>query len=117
MRFAFAVAAVAAAALAACQPDSEKTNPAVATDEAKAEREASAPAQGANSFTEAQARDHATKAGYMEVGALTQAADGTWQGTAMKDGASVTIAVDYQGNVTPTAGDPAAAPAAPAETH
>ncbi len=58
----------------------------------------------------------------MDVGALTQAADGTWQGPAMKDGASVTIAVDYQGNVTTTAAaaDPAAqpgAPAAPAETN
>jgi hypothetical protein len=100
------IAAIAAAAVvAACQPDSEKTNPAVATDEAKAEREETAPAAGANSFTEAQARDHATRAGYMEVGALTQAADGTWQGSAMKDGASVMVVVDYQGNVTSKALD------------
>jgi hypothetical protein len=102
------IAAIAAAAVvAACQPDSEKTNPAVATDEAKAEREGTAPAAGANSFTEAQARDHATKAGYTDVGALTQAADGTWQGSAMKDGASVMVVVDYQGNVTSKAADAA----------
>jgi hypothetical protein len=97
MRFDFMAAVAAVAVLAACQPDSEKTNPAVATDEAKAERETAAPAAGANSFTEAQARDHATKAGYAGVGTLTQATDGTWQGPATKDGASVTVVVDYQG--------------------
>lgn len=111
MRLAFAVAVTALAALAACQPDSEKTNPAVATDEAKVERETAAPAAGANSFTEQQARDQATKAGYAGVGALTQTADGTWQGPATKDGANVTVVVDYQGNVTTQAGAAAAAPA------
>jgi hypothetical protein len=111
MRLTFAVAVTALAALAACQPDSEKTNPAIATDEAKAERETAAPAAGASSFTEAQARDHATKAGYTGVGTLTQASDGTWQGPATKDGTSVTVVVDYQGNVTTQAG--VAAPPSP----
>lgn len=114
MRYLIALAA-AAAVLGACQPDSDKTNPAVATDEAQAERMASAPATGANSFTEEQARERVNAAGYMDVGALTQAADGTWQGPAMKDGASVTVVVDYQGNVTTTGGtmpsmDPGASP-------
>lgn len=114
MRSLVAVAALAAA-LGACQPDSEKTNPAVATDEATAEKLETAPAAGANSFTQEQARERAVTAGYTDVGALTQAADGTWQGPGMKDGASVTVVVDYQGNVT-TAGastmpvDPAATP-------
>lgn len=112
MRLAIAVAVTALAALAACQPDSEKTNPAIATDEAKAERETAAPAAGANSFTEAQARDHATKAGYAGVGVMTQGADGTWQGPATKDGASVTVVVDYQGNVTTAAGSAAMPPPA-----
>jgi hypothetical protein len=113
MRSLVAVAALAAA-LGACQPDSEKTNPAVATDEATAERMEGAPAAGASSFTQEQARERATAAGYMDVGPLTQAADGTWQGSAMKDGASVTVVVDYQGNVTTSSGamptDPAAMP-------
>jgi hypothetical protein len=100
MRFFLAAAALAAAMLAGCQPDSDKTNPAIATDEAKEERAAVAPAAGANSFTEAQARDHIAKAGYTEVGALSQTPDGLWQGTATKDGASVSVSVDYQGNVT-----------------
>jgi hypothetical protein len=111
MRSLVAVAALAAA-LGACQPDSEKTNPAVATDEAAAERMETAPAAGASSFTEEQARERAVSAGYADVGALTQAADGTWQGMAMKDGASVTVVVDYQGNVT-TSGASGTMPADP----
>ncbi len=103
MRLALAAAVAAFAALAACQPDSEKTNPAIATDEAKADRERAAPAAGASSFTEDQARDQAIKAGYTSVGTLTQAADGTWQGPATRDGASVTVVVDYQGNVSSNA--------------
>lgn len=99
MRSLVAVAALAAA-LGACQPDSEKTNPAVATDESAAERMQGAPAMGANSFTQEQARERAVSAGYTDVGALAQAADGTWQGPAMQAGASVTVVVDYQGNVT-----------------
>lgn len=99
MRIFIAVAA-AAASMAACQPNSDKTNPAVATDQSVVERQAEAPAMGATSFTEEQARDQITKAGYSDVTALTKAADGTWQGTAMKSGASVAVVVDYQGNVT-----------------
>ena len=99
MRMFIAVAA-ATASMAACQPNSDKTNPAVATEEFAAERQAAAPAMGASSFTEEQARDQITKAGYSDVTALTKAADGTWQGTAMMSGASVTVVVDYQGNVT-----------------
>lgn len=117
MRLACLAAVAAMAALAACQPDSEKTNPAVATNEAKSDRAASAPAAGANSFTEAQARDRATKAGYADVAALTQAADGTWQGSAMKSGQAVTVVIDYQGNVTdkaPVGTAGGVAPASPA---
>lgn len=109
MRMIFAGAAMAVLA-AGCAPESDKTNPAVATDEAAAQREAAAPAAGANSFTQEQARERATQAGYMDVGALTQATDGTWQGPAMKDGGNVTVVVDYQGNVTTQGG---AAPSAP----
>lgn len=99
MRTLFALAAMAAMATG-CAPDSDKTNPAVATEETAAERAAAAPAAGASSFTEGQARDRATQAGYMDIGPLTQNAAGAWQGSAMKGGASVTVIVDYQGNVT-----------------
>jgi hypothetical protein len=103
MRGLFACAAMAAL-VAGCAPESDKTNPAVATGESAAERAAAAPAMGANSFTQEQAKERAAQAGYADVGALTQAADGTWQGSAMKDGASVTVVVDYQGNVTSQGG-------------
>ena len=114
MRTVFAAAALAAIATA-CAPESDKTNPAIATDESAAERASAAPAAGASSFTQEQARDQATKAGFADVGPLTQAADGTWQGSAMKDGASVTVVIDYQGNVT-TQGAPASSTMPPPST-
>jgi hypothetical protein len=119
MRSLVAVATLAAA-LGACQPDSDKTNPAVATDEATVEKLETAPAAGANSFTQEQARERAVAAGYADVGALAQASDGTWQGPAMKDGASVNVVIDYQGNVTASGGmtptDPAMTPGTPPTT-
>ncbi|MDZ4760035.1 MAG: PepSY domain-containing protein [Alphaproteobacteria bacterium] len=86
--------------VAACQPDSEKTNPAVATEESRVEREETAPAAGANSFTMDQAQERLTNAGYTGVTGLTQDASGVWRGTGMKDGSSMSVMVDYQGNVT-----------------
>lgn len=98
--------ALAGLCLAACQPESDKTNPAIATDESVAEREAAAPAAGANSFTEDQARERLTTAGYSDVSGLALGDDGVWRGSAMMAGQSQTIALDYQGNITAGA-DPA----------
>jgi hypothetical protein len=61
--------------------------------------EAGAPIKGANSFTEAQAKDRATAAGLTSVSSLVKDGDGIWRGTAMKDGKSTKIAVDFKGNV------------------
>jgi hypothetical protein len=58
-----------------------------------------APLEGANSFTENQARDRVIAAGFSEVSALTKDEKGIWRGTAVKDGKTVNIAVDYKGNV------------------
>ncbi len=55
---------------------------------------------GASSFTEAQARGAFEKAGYTAVGALSQNANGVWQGKATKDGAEVEVAIDYKGAIT-----------------
>ena len=109
----FVIGVLAAAAAAACQPDSEKTNPAIATDEAEAERAAAAPAAGASSFTEEQARGRISEAGYTDVTALTQTPDGAWQGMATMNGQQMSVIVDYQGNVTPAPGA-TPAPADPA---
>ncbi|MFN3912961.1 membrane lipoprotein lipid attachment site-containing protein [Hyphomonas sp.] len=89
-------------ALAACQPEAEMTNAAVATDEAVAEREAAAPATGANSFTEAQAQGHLTNKGYSNPSALVQTDTGEWVGQATLNGEVVNVSVDYQGNVVVT---------------
>lgn len=54
---------------------------------------------GANSFTRSQAKSQIEAKGYTKVAKLKKDKDGVWHGTAMKDGASVPVSVDYQGNV------------------
>jgi opacity protein-like surface antigen len=62
--------------------------------------QSTAPKPGANSFTEAQAKDRIEKAGFSSVGALTKNGDGIWVGKASKDGSMKDVMLDYQGNVT-----------------
>jgi putative membrane protein len=57
------------------------------------------PSAGANSFTEAQAKSRIEAGGYANVSALKKDEKGVWRGTAMKDGKSVQISLDVQGNV------------------
>lgn len=59
----------------------------------------SAPADGANSFTEDQAHGRLAKAGYTKIGKLTKN-DGLWTTTAVKGGKSHKVALDYKGNIT-----------------
>ena len=59
-----------------------------------------APAKGHSSFTESQAKGRLTKAGFTGIGDLTKTDAGIWQGKAMKGGKSVTVMLDYKGNVT-----------------
>ena len=61
--------------------------------------EPGAPLKGANSFTEGQAKDRAVAAGFTSVSSLAKDGDGVWRGSAMKDGKSVKVAVDFKGNV------------------
>ncbi len=65
--------------------------------------EAGAPLKGSNSFTEAQAKDRVIAQGLANVSALTKDSDGIWRGTAMQNGKTVQVAVDYKGNVVSTA--------------
>lgn len=58
-----------------------------------------APAHGANSFTQAQARGRFAKAGYTGLSGLTKH-DGLWQATATKGGKQSTVMLDYKGNIT-----------------
>jgi len=58
-----------------------------------------APVPGKNSFTENQARDRITDAGYTDVKDLKLDEQGFWNAMAMKDQKSVHVLMDYQGNV------------------
>ena len=89
---ALAVAAVALPAMA------------FAETPAKTGVEEAAPLDGANSFTENQARKRVEDAGYTKVGTMQKDDKGVWRTMAMKDGASVAVAVDFKGNVTTTPG-------------
>jgi hypothetical protein len=54
---------------------------------------------GANSFTESQARDRLVHNGYDQVSALTKDKDGIWRGSAVKNGSTVRVGVDFKGDV------------------
>jgi hypothetical protein len=86
----FAVTALGTTAMAQTQ------TPAVAP----AAPNAQAPVPGANSFTEAQAKDRIEDAGFTAVADLAKNDKGIWVGKAAKDGATVDVMLDYQGNVT-----------------
>ena len=58
------------------------------------------PVEGANSFTEGQARGRIEKAGYTNVSGLAKDDSGVWRGTASKGGKQVRVSLDFQGNVT-----------------
>ena len=61
---------------------------------------AAARVAGANSFTMAQAQQRLEDHGYTEVSALAKDANSIWRGQAMKDGKTMDVALDYQGNIT-----------------
>jgi len=78
------------------QANPDASTPAVATPNAN---NPGAPAAGANSFTEGQARSRIEAAGYSNVSGLGKDKDGIWRGKASKEGRAVDVALDYQGNV------------------
>ena len=96
---AFGLAAMLGVAAQAQQTDAGQHgshNPAVKDSSAHT---TTTPAEGANSFTEEQARKRLAKAGYT-VSSLTKDDNGVWRGTATKGGKSVQVGLDYKGNVT-----------------
>ena len=74
----------------------DSDTPAVATPDSK---NATAPVEGANSFTESQAQERIVEAGFTDVSALKLDDKGIWRGTAMKGGKSMPVGLDYQGNI------------------
>jgi hypothetical protein len=63
------------------------------------QKDTAAPHQGANSFTEQQAKERVLARGYRNVSPLQKDAEGIWRGTAELNGIKVNVAVDYKGNV------------------
>jgi hypothetical protein len=57
------------------------------------------PVAGANSFTEAQAKDRMEKAGYADVTGLRKDDQGIWRASAKQGDKQVNVALDFQGNV------------------
>ncbi|EHK74525.1 hypothetical protein SM0020_28215 [Sinorhizobium meliloti CCNWSX0020] len=88
---------VATASLAQTTPSAEGNTRAIATPDSQ---NPAAPVEGANSFTDVQAKERIEEAGYTDVNGLKLDDKGVWQATATKDGKSVSVALDYQGNVT-----------------
>lgn len=84
------------------QPDSDATGMR-ATSGAGSDSSSSggtgAPMSGANSFTASQAKSRIEANGYTDVAGLKKDDQSIWRGTAMKNGKSVNVAVDYKGNV------------------
>ncbi|MGO4407988.1 PepSY domain-containing protein [Bosea sp. RAF48] len=66
----------------------------------KADADRNAPLPGANSFTEGQAKSRLEANGYTNIGELKKDNNGVWKGTATHSGATVTVSVDYRGNIT-----------------
>ena len=62
-------------------------------------RQVTAPVAGRNSFTEGEAKSRIEKMGFSDVGNLQKDDQGVWRGRAMKDGKTVDVSLDYQGNV------------------
>ena len=77
--------------------DGAKPTPSATTTEAESTQKP--PLPGANSFTEGQARERITKAGFEDVQQLKKDDQGVWRGSAKKSGQQVGVALDYRGNI------------------
>jgi len=96
---AFAALVGVGSALAQTAPANSSTTPPAIAHGSDDSKTAAAPIAGKNSFTEAQAKDRLEKHGYTAVSGLRKDDQSIWRGTATKDGRSVSVAVDYQGNI------------------
>ena len=96
--FVAAIVLAASGALAQKPANPDANTPAVKTPSSP--KNPNAPVEGANSFTEGQARSRIEGRGYTSVGGLKKDNNGVWRGTATKGGKKINVSVDFQGNVT-----------------
>jgi hypothetical protein len=80
-------------------PAPSATTPVPAATPAAKLPDAGAPLPGSNSFTEAQATARIVELGYTDVKGLGKDSAGVWRGTAMKNGKSQNVALDFKGNI------------------
>lgn len=103
-------AMLGSAALAQTTPAPTPSTPAPAPSTAPAARDTTsattraainaAPLEnGANSFTEAQAKSRLEEAGITAVTGLTKDDNGIWRGKGTWQGRSVTVGLDFRGNI------------------
>jgi len=74
-------------------------------------RQVDAPVAGRNSFTEGEAKSRIEKMGFSNVNNLKKDDKGVWRGRATKDGKTIDVSVDYQGNVIQAGGQGTTGPA------
>ena len=97
--FVAAIALVLAAGGALAQNPAANDGPNNKAINSKSENNPGAPVAGANSFTEGQARSRIESKGYTNLSGLKKDDKGVWRGTAMRDGKSVDVSLDFEGNV------------------
>ncbi|HZO86505.1 MAG TPA: PepSY domain-containing protein [Verrucomicrobiae bacterium] len=91
------IAAIAVALVIASTPSlAQDRTPAVNTPNTT---NPAAPVEGANSFTEGQAKSRIESNGFTSVSGLSKDDKGIWRGKANKDGKQVDVTLDFQGNV------------------
>jgi hypothetical protein len=93
MLFVLAALAGALASVSVATAQTTSPNPtAPSTD-------ANAPKAGANSFTEAQAKDRMEQAGFKDVTGLRKDDQGIWRASAKQGDNQVNVSLDFRGNV------------------
>ena len=100
MRMLAALAMAATFVVVPAFAQSNSTAPPAIAHPSDTDKSSAAPVAGKNSFTEAEARKRLEENGYSQVSSLTKDDQSIWRGKAMKAGAMVNVAVDYQGNIT-----------------
>jgi hypothetical protein len=94
-----ALAVIGGSALAQNQTPPAQQGPGNRAINTEGTNNSTAPVAGANSFTESQAKSRIEAGGYSNVTELKKDDNGVWRGKAMKDGKSLAVSVDFQGNV------------------
>jgi len=74
-------------------------------------RQTNMPVAGRNSFTEGEAKTRMENRGFSNIQGLQKDDNGVWRGRAMKDGRTVAVSLDYQGNVIQAESQGSSAPA------